>query len=60
MRYISRIEINFRTKLIYYVSNKYKTSPFWFADSNVGSEMYIIDKNEEKIDRKFYSKTSKK
>ena len=34
-KYINRIEINFRTKLVYYVSNKYKESPTWFADSNV-------------------------
>ena len=55
MRYISRIEINFRTKLIYYVSNKYKTSPFWFADSNVVSSIFIqeLDKyyNCDFIDR---------
>lgn len=34
-RYINRIEINFRTKIVYYVSNKYKNSPTWFADQNV-------------------------
>lgn len=32
MRYINRIEINFRTYLTYSVSNKYKDSPTWFAD----------------------------
>ena len=55
MRYISRIEINFRTKLIYYVSNKYKASPFWFVDSNVVSNVFIreLDKyyNCDFIDR---------
>ena len=35
MRYISRIEINFRTKLIYYVSNEYPDNPFWYTDENV-------------------------
>ena len=33
--YINRIEINFRTKLVYYVSNKYKNSPTWFIDSTI-------------------------
>ena len=41
MRYINRIEINFRTKLIYYVSNKYKSFPAWFADSAVISQNFI-------------------
>jgi len=34
-KYINRIEINFRTKLVYYVSNKYKESPTWFADQAI-------------------------
>ena len=50
MRYINRIEINFRTKLIYYVSNKYKSSPNWFVDAEVVSQNFIDD-----ID-KFYNK----
>ncbi len=32
LRYISRIEINFRTKLIYYASIKYKENPYWYVD----------------------------
>ena len=32
LRYISRIEINFRTKLIYMVSNHYKDNPFWYVN----------------------------
>jgi len=32
LKYTNRIEINFRTKVIYYVSNYYKESPTWFAD----------------------------
>lgn len=35
LRYISRIEINFRTKVIYQVSNTYKENPFWYIDKNV-------------------------
>ena len=32
---IERIEINFKTRLIYYVSNKYKAPPTWFTDLKV-------------------------
>lgn len=34
-QFIHRIEINFRTKLIYYVSNKYKNYPTWFVNPKV-------------------------
>ncbi|MDE5783816.1 MAG: Abi family protein [Prevotella sp.] len=34
LKYISRIEINFRTKLIYEVSNFWNDNPFWYVDSN--------------------------
>ena len=50
MKYINRIEINFRTKLTYYVSNKYKSSPNWFVNSEIVSQKFIDD-----ID-KFYNK----
>lgn len=40
-RYLNRIEINFRTKIIYYVSNKYKSSPTWFVDASAMSNTYI-------------------
>ena len=46
MRYINRIEINFRTKLIYYVSNKYKSFPAWFATSQVISQNFISNINK--------------
>ncbi|MAN25813.1 Abi family protein [Mesonia sp.] len=42
-KYINRIEINFRTKLVYYVSNKYKESPTWFVDNQVMSRNYIAN-----------------
>lgn len=35
LRYISRIEINFRTTVIYHVSNSYGDNPFWYVDSSV-------------------------
>lgn len=34
IRYINRIEIHFRTKVVYFASNAFKESPTWFADSN--------------------------
>lgn len=56
-KYLTRLEINFRTKLIYYVSNKYKESPTWFADESVVKRDFI--NNLSKIyDQKF--KTSNK
>lgn len=40
-KYLTRLEINFRTKMVYYVSNKYKTSPTWFADDLVVQKVFI-------------------
>lgn len=40
-KYLTRLEINFRTKMVYYVSNKYKTSPTWFADDSVVQKEFI-------------------
>ncbi len=41
LRYLNRIEINLRTKIIYYVSNKYKKSPSWYSDENVVNNKFI-------------------
>jgi abortive infection bacteriophage resistance protein len=41
LKYLNRIEINFRTKLVYYVSNKYKSSPTWFINPRVVHHSYI-------------------
>jgi len=38
---LNRIEINFRTNVVYYVSNKYKHSPTWFIDNQVVSQSFI-------------------
>lgn len=54
IKFINRIEINFRTKLIYYCSNKYKTSPTWFVDAKVISKDFILDFD------KFYNSDFKK
>ncbi len=47
IKFINRIEINFRTKIVYYVSNSNKNSPVWFIDSKVLKEDFIknIDKH---------------
>lgn len=41
LRYLSRIEINFRTYLSYVVSNSNKKSPTWFVDPTVVNKAYI-------------------
>lgn len=51
-KYINRIEINFRTKLVYYVSNKYKESPTWFADQAIVNNN-IIDNLPKFYNSKF-------
>lgn len=35
LKYISRIEINLRTTIIYLVSNAYNDNPYWYIDSKV-------------------------
>jgi abortive infection bacteriophage resistance protein len=35
LKYINRIEINFRTKLIYYISMKYKENSRWYVDDTI-------------------------
>lgn len=43
LKYINRIEINFRTKLIYYVSMKYKNNARWYVDDTVMDGDSIVD-----------------
>lgn len=38
---INRIEINFKTQLIYYASLKYDNNPTWFANKNIVSRKYV-------------------
>ena len=54
MKYINRIEINFRTKVVYYVSNKYRSSPTWFVD------LKVIDKEFIKTFNNYYTSDFKK
>lgn len=41
LRYISRIEINFRTTLIYMISNRYKDDMFWYINPKVLKKVFI-------------------
>lgn len=43
LKYIYRIEVHFRTQIIYHVSNQNKNSPTWFVDPKVVSLDYIAD-----------------
>lgn len=43
MRYLNRIEIAFRTSLIYHLSNKYKSNPVWFISPAVVNRPYARD-----------------
>ena len=40
MRYLNRIEIAFRTAMIYHLSNKYNNDPVWFINPNVVNSSY--------------------
>lgn len=40
-KYIYRIEVHFRTQLVYWVSNKYKETPTWFIDKKVVDDTLI-------------------
>lgn len=40
-KYIYRVEVHFRTQLVYWVSNKYKDSPTWFIDKKVVTDDII-------------------
>lgn len=47
MRYLSRIEIAFRTSLIYNPSNKYNSQPIWFVSPSVVNKTYSRDFERE-------------
>lgn len=43
LKYIYRIEVHFRTQIVYHVSNKYPHSPTWFIDNKVVTSQYVAD-----------------
>lgn len=53
-RYITKIEVNLRTYITYYVSNHYKDNQFWFSDSTIMTEDYLYD-----FDLEIYNDTFK-
>lgn len=53
MRYINRIEINFRTYLTYFVSNKYNESPTWFVNPSVVNSQYANNFEKQVYDDTF-------
>lgn len=53
LKYITRIEVNFRTYLIYKVSNQYVELPTWFASPTVVERNYINSFEHEVYTAKF-------
>ncbi|UMB52953.1 Abi family protein [Lutibacter sp. A64] len=51
---INRIEINFKTQLIYYASIKYNHNPTWFSDKKIITKSYV-NKFPDYYTRKFKS-----
>lgn len=49
-KYINRIEINFRTNVVYDISNEYISSNTWFADPFIMEKRYV-----EEFDKKVYT-----
>ena len=50
MKFLNRIEINFRTFLTYSMSNEHHDSPTWFVDPNIVSAEYI-----QKFEKEVYN-----
>lgn len=55
MRYLNRIEVAFRTALIYNLSIKYNSTPIWFVDNSVVGRAYARD-----FERKVYTSDFKR
>lgn len=55
LKYITRIEVNFRTQLIYRVSAEYEGSPTWFVNPAIVTKQYA-----ECFDREVYTTTFKR
>lgn len=53
LRYITRIEINLRTYITYYVSNQHKNNPCWFVDKSVMQPDFIDSFDTEIYTEKF-------
>lgn len=42
-KYLSRIEIAIRTTIVYELSNKYSTNPFWYVDDTIVNSTFVSD-----------------
>lgn len=67
LKYLNRIEVNFRTTVVYNVSNYYKDSPTWFANKQIMTDEFVssLDKHytekfkrNNKTIRKHHAKNS--
>lgn len=54
-KYITRIEVNFRTHLVYFISNAYVDLPTWFVSPKVVDRNYISSFEKEVYNAKFRS-----
>jgi abortive infection bacteriophage resistance protein len=54
LKYLKRIEVNFRTKIIYYISNKHQEDPIWYSNPTIMANWFI-----NKLDTKLYTKKFK-
>ena len=50
LKYLKRIEVNFRTKIIYYTSNKHKEDPIWYSNPRIMGRWFINN-----LDTKLYT-----
>lgn len=50
LKYLKRIEVNFRTKIIYYVSNKHIDDPIWYSNPRIMASWFI-----KSLDTKLYT-----
>lgn len=53
-KYLRRIEVALRTKMIYEISNRYPENPVWFVDPEVIEDQFI-----ETFDEEIYTKLSR-
>ncbi|WP_347174701.1 Abi family protein [Polaribacter uvawellassae] len=50
LKYLKRIEVNFRTKIIYYISNKHNDDPIWYSNPKIMASWFI-----KSLDTKLYT-----
>lgn len=53
LKYLSRIEISFKTSLIYFVSNRYDSYPTWFVNPIIVNKSFVQSFDVEVYNSKF-------